>query len=165
MPPGIQQVRNRSHTAKQGRRRATAHLTSAERGDASTSARTSELYCYPRLCRRAEGIRTSLQERNRTWRSRTNGGRAPSLPHFPFFSSSRAAPASSIRASAPPNGASTRYSRPVHADGYGLLLDRLKGELGFQKQRTALLWILQQLEASPDLRGLILHLLQQGQAD
>jgi hypothetical protein len=46
-----------------------------------------------------------------------------------------------------------------------LLLDRLKGELGFQEQRTALLWILQQLEASPDLRGLILHLLKQGQPE
>ena len=58
-----------------------------------------------------------------------------------------------------------RPASPVNADGYALLLDRLRGELGFQEQRTALLWLLQQLEASPDLRGLILHLLQQGQAD
>jgi len=58
-----------------------------------------------------------------------------------------------------------RPAPPVHADGYALLLDRLKGELGFQEQRTALLWILQQLEASPDLRGLILHLLKQGQPE
>ena len=52
-----------------------------------------------------------------------------------------------------------RPAPPVNADGYALLLDRLRGELGFQEQRTALLWILQQLEASDDLRGLILHLL------
>ena len=58
-----------------------------------------------------------------------------------------------------------RPAPPVNADDYALLLDRLRGELGFQEQKTALLWILQQLEASPDLRGLILHLLQQGQSD
>ena len=52
-----------------------------------------------------------------------------------------------------------RPAPPVNADGYALLLDRLRGELGFQEQRTAMLWILQQLEASDDLRGLILHLL------
>lgn len=64
-----------------------------------------------------------------------------------------------------PTATPPRPAPPVHADGYALLLDRLRGELGFQEQRTALLWILQQLEASPDLRGLILHLLQQGQSD
>ena len=64
-----------------------------------------------------------------------------------------------------PTDTPPRPAPPVHADRYALLLDRLRGELGFQEQRTALLWILQQLEASPDLRGLILHLLQQGQAD
>ena len=60
----------------------------------------------------------------------------------------------------------------THADSTGkrprdrlLISPGLRGELGFQEQRTALLWILQQLEASPDLRGLILHLLQQGQSD
>lgn len=64
-----------------------------------------------------------------------------------------------------PTATAPRPAPAVNADGYALLLDRLRGELGFQEQRTALLWILQQLEASPDLRGLILHLLQQGQAD
>ena len=58
-----------------------------------------------------------------------------------------------------PTAAQPRLAPPVNADGYALLLDRLRGELGFQEQRTALLWILQQLEASDDLRGLILHLL------
>ena len=58
-----------------------------------------------------------------------------------------------------PAAAQPRPAPPANADGYALLLDRLRGELGFQEQRTALLWILQQLEASDDLRGLILHLL------
>lgn len=58
-----------------------------------------------------------------------------------------------------PTAPPPRPAPPVNADGYALLLDRLRGELGFQEQRTALLWILQQLEASDDLRGLILHLL------
>jgi len=72
----------------------------------------------------------------------------PKLPQLPPFLSQR------HPASTPP-----RPAPPANADGYALLLDRLRGELGFQEQRTAMLWILQQLEASDDLRGLILHLL------
>ncbi len=64
-----------------------------------------------------------------------------------------------------PTATPPRPAPPVNADDYALLLDRLRGELGFQEQRTALIWILQQLEASSDLRGLILHLLQQGQSN
>lgn len=40
------------------------------------------------------------------------------------------------------------------------LLERLKGELGFQKQQTAMRWLLEQLSSSNNLRKTILDLLQ-----
>lgn len=42
------------------------------------------------------------------------------------------------------------------------LLGDLCGELGFDRQQTALRWLLEQLETSHDLRHLILVLLQEG---
>lgn len=47
-------------------------------------------------------------------------------------------------------------------DSYSELLNRLRGELGFRNQQTALRWLLEQLETSHDLRHLILVLLQEG---
>ena len=48
-------------------------------------------------------------------------------------------------------------------DPYVHLLKKLSGELGFSNQETTLRWLLEQLEASHDLRHLILLLLQEGE--
>jgi len=55
-----------------------------------------------------------------------------------------------------------RYFFPYGASGssYEHLLNRLKGELGFHHQQTALRWLLEQLESSEDLRALVLLLLE-----
>lgn len=53
--------------------------------------------------------------------------------------------------------------KPIAAsDRYYKLLNQLRGELGFHERETALRWLLDQLEESPDLRHTILLLLQQG---
>ena len=49
------------------------------------------------------------------------------------------------------------------ADPYFQLLNRLRGELGFSNQETALRWLMEQLESSADLRRLVLVLLQEGE--
>jgi hypothetical protein len=58
-----------------------------------------------------------------------------------------------------------RYFLPTGASGgsYEQFLNRLKGELGFHHQQSALCWLLEQLESSEDLRGLILVLLEVSQ--
>lgn len=54
---------------------------------------------------------------------------------------------------------------PATADrSYAVLLNRLRGELGFEHQRTALRWLLEQLEDCADLRALVLLLLDQREA-
>ena len=57
-----------------------------------------------------------------------------------------------------------RSSIRLGSEPYSELLNRLRGELGFRHQQSALRWLLEQLETSQDLRHLILVLLQEGEA-
>lgn len=68
-------------------------------------------------------------------------------PHLPAFLGPKARPLFDIRHTAAP---------------YLQLLNRLRGELGFREQETALRWLLEQLDSSDDLRRLILVLLKEG---
>lgn len=52
----------------------------------------------------------------------------------------------------------------IESDSFRSLLSDLCGELGFERQQTALRWLLEQLETSHDLRRLIHLLLQEGEA-
>jgi hypothetical protein len=52
----------------------------------------------------------------------------------------------------------------IESDSFQSLLSDLCGELGFERQKTALRWLLEQLETSHDLRRLIHLLLQEGEA-
>jgi len=54
-------------------------------------------------------------------------------------------------------------SRPS-GSSYESLLNRLKGELGFRHQQTALLWLLDKLESCEDLRGMVLVLLERSES-
>jgi len=53
---------------------------------------------------------------------------------------------------------------PIESDSFRSLLSDLYGELGFERQQTALRWLLEQLESSHDLRRLIHLLLQEEEA-
>jgi hypothetical protein len=68
-------------------------------------------------------------------------------PQIPGFLQRRAAPATDLL---------------IQPSSYQSLLSELCGELGFDSQRTALRWLLEQIESSRDLRRLILVLLQEG---
>ncbi len=50
-----------------------------------------------------------------------------------------------------------------HLSSQDLILRQLGQELGFQHEQTALRWLVEQLEASHDLRQLILGLLREGE--
>ncbi len=50
-----------------------------------------------------------------------------------------------------------------HLSSQDLILKQLRQELGFQHERTALRWLVEQLEASHGLRQLILALLREGE--
>ena len=56
-----------------------------------------------------------------------------------------------------------RINSGVSRGPYERLLNRLKGELGFRHQQTALLWLLDQLESCEDLRGMVLVLLERSE--
>jgi hypothetical protein len=79
-----------------------------------------------------------------------NKGSASNLrePQLPSFLQRRAAPATDLH---------------IQQESFQSLLNDLCGELGFDRQQTALRWLLEQLEASHDLRHLILLLLQEGE--
>lgn len=51
--------------------------------------------------------------------------------------------------------------RQIESDSFRSLLSDLCGRLGFERQQTALRWMLEQLEKSYDLRRLIHLLLQE----
>jgi len=70
-------------------------------------------------------------------------------PELPPFLKRRTGPASDLQ---------------YQPDPLQSLLVDLCGELGFNRQQTALRWLLEQLETSHDLRRLILLLLQEGDA-
>lgn len=76
--------------------------------------------------------------------SAVNGFRGPELPDF-------------LRV-----GAVVTSAKSANGENYLRLLNRLKGELGFQERDTAMRWLMEQLEESTDLRRTILLLLQQG---
>jgi hypothetical protein len=94
----------------------------------------SPALCHHLLLVRVDMINHSLGSRCQ---------RGPQLPQFL---------AVSRRAEAARNEATDPYAR---------LLNRLKGELGFQRQQTALRWLLEQLESCADLRRMVLVLLDQ----
>jgi hypothetical protein len=50
-----------------------------------------------------------------------------------------------------------------HVSSQDLILKQLGQDLGFQHEKTALRWLVEQLEASHDLRQLILALLREGE--
>lgn len=68
-------------------------------------------------------------------------------PQLPAFLKSSAVPALNLQ---------------IQSGSLESLLSDLCGELGFDRQQTALRWVLEQLETSHDLRRLILVLLQEG---
>jgi hypothetical protein len=70
-------------------------------------------------------------------------------PQLPMFLQHRSVPVAQL---------------PIESDSFRSLLRDLCGELGLERQQTALRWLLEQLESSHDLRHLIHLLLQEGEA-
>ena len=70
-------------------------------------------------------------------------------PQLPMFLQHRSVPVAQL---------------PIESDSFRSLLSNLCGELGFERQRTALSWLLEQLETNHELPRLIHLLLQEGEA-
>lgn len=78
-----------------------------------------------------------------------NDARHSKEPQLPTFLPHRSMPVAELQ---------------TDSDSFQSLLSDLCGQLGFERQQTALRWLLEQLETSHDLRRLIHLLLQEGEA-
>ena len=76
-----------------------------------------------------------------------NNARDSKEPELPAFLPHRSVPIAQLQ---------------IESDSFQSLLSDLCGQLGFERQQTALRWMLEQLETSHDLRRLIHLLLQEG---